>query len=206
MNDFNLITAAVAAASAFGFLAALGLMILLLLVCAGLYHKARRLQGEFNRANDLKQEFQNKYLVVCREKASLAFEVANLRGQVSDPLLQRRVTGAMIPMLGLNKISGLAPVQFTVSIGDTRPAPYGLMARAFGTRAEFSWCRNATDNTGVEYCLNDGPWRPLIDDTTSLSFILPKATTYYIRVRNTWHTGIPHSPSSSCTISMPKAA
>ncbi|HEX8556679.1 MAG TPA: hypothetical protein VF668_01180 [Pyrinomonadaceae bacterium] len=93
MTDLTLITAAVAAASAAGFLFTLALAALLTLTVTGLARKARRLQRELSQATSLKRGQAATIRRLSREKASLTFENARLDAAVSDLLTQRRVLG-----------------------------------------------------------------------------------------------------------------
>jgi hypothetical protein len=55
MNDFNLITAAVAVSSAAGFLTSIVVATLLLLTCVGLARKVRRLRRELSEVKTAKR-------------------------------------------------------------------------------------------------------------------------------------------------------
>ena len=304
MSDLTLITAAVAAASSFGFLAALALSLVLFLTCLSLRRKARLLQRALDRANRDKREQSVQLARLGSEKAGLCFQNARLVGQVRDLGLQRRVLGFALfdavdelsaaevelrsanrqlhavrlrcaryeetlhdtrntlrlteRLLGaanaerrrlrrevedlegalwgrnvrgwfddslpadaladyslptirdtlLNGTWRLAPrfdpvcLFVTAALNDaSRPAPSNLVGIAYGGRVKFSWTRNATDNIGVEFSINEGQWRPLgTPDATTVEFIVPTPSTTTFKVRNVWDTWTPYSAAAAVAV------
>jgi hypothetical protein len=99
-----------------------------------------------------------------------------------------------------------------VSIGGgggdpTRPSPSGVTGSSSdSTHATFSWVRNATDNTDVEYSTdNGGSWTALGDATQiTLTLTGTAGSVISLVVRNKWSTGTTYSANSnSFSVTLP---
>jgi hypothetical protein len=86
----------------------------------------------------------------------------------------------------------------------SRPAPSNVVGTATGTTTiSWSWVRNATDNTNVEYRITDngsvGAWTSLgsATQTTLNSTGLTALHSYVLEVRNVWSSGTTNSNATA---------
>jgi len=81
----------------------------------------------------------------------------------------------------------------------SRPAPSNVVGSVQSTTSiVWTWTRNATDNTDVEYSLDGGTWTALGSATaTTTTSTVSAGTSHSLRVRNKWSSGTTLSAEAS---------